>query len=152
MFYWIITLVFVFVGTPVAWKILTYLWNKYDRLTITVLPQLRAGTNMPGEYNYWDLKFSLARHAVMFIITAAVIFWVESRIILNIFFYGYGLYTASVIVRHSNRKDILKKLSNSEEERALADMLKKPFKDSRVILVYSVCASIVAIILYAIRP
>ena len=152
MYYWIITLVFALVGTAIAWRLLTHLWNKYDRITITILPQLRAGTNMPGEYNYWDLKFSLLRHAVMFLVTAAIMFWVESRIIINVFFYGYGFYTTSVIVRYLGRKDIIKNLSATEEEKALADMLTKPFKDSRVVLIYSICASVVVFVLYAIRP
>lgn len=150
--YWMIALLFTFVGTAIAWKSLTYLWNKYDRFTLQALPTLRAGTNMPGEYNYWDLKFSLLRHAFMFVVTASIMFWVKSHLVLNIFFYGYSIYTASTIVRYLGRKDILKKLSASEEERALADMLTKPFKDSRVVLVYSICASVFTFILYAIRP
>lgn len=152
MYYWIITLVFTFVGTTIAWKILSHLWNKYDIITIRVLPDLRAGYYMPGDQNYLDLKFSLARHAFMFAVTAAIMFWIKSRFVLNIFFYGYNFYTASVISRYLRRKNILKELSTSAEEKALAEILTKPFKDSRVVLIYSICASVLVCILYAIRP
>ena len=150
--YWIITSAFAFAGTIAAWKILTYLWNKYDPIIVRSLPMLRAGHHMPGEYKYMDLKFSLARHAFMFLVTAAIMFWVESSIIINIFFYGYGFYTASVIVRYIQRKDILKALSNEAESAALVEILTKPFKDSRVVLIYSICAEVVIFVLYFIRP
>lgn len=149
--YWIIALSFSLIGTIIAWIILTCLWNKYDPIMIRTLPTLRIGTNMPGEYNYLDLKFSLLRHAFMFLVTAAIIFWVDSRIIIKIFLYGYGFYTTSAIMRYLNRKKILKEFSSSGET-SLAETLEKPFKDSRVVVLYSICALIVVFILYGIRP
>lgn len=152
MLYWIITLSFVLIGTVIAWKTLTNRWNEYDPITLSALPILRAGRNMPGDYNYLDLKFSIARHAVAFLITAAIMFWLPSSVITNVFFFGYGFYTVSVVVRYTNRKGIIKDLNKTEEEKALAEMLSKPLKDSRVVMIYSLCAELAVLVLYVIRP
>lgn len=150
--YWGVTLGFLLVGTTTAWMTLTHLWNKHDRFVVAVLSQLRMGHPLPGDNNYLDLKFSLTRHAFMFIVSAAVMYWVRSRFISNVCYWGYGLYTVSVVLRYLNRKDYIKNLATSAEARELVDLLTKPLKDSRVVLIYSVCASIITIILYAIRP
>ena len=152
MFYWIIALSFTFVGTAIAWKTLTHLWNKYDTFTMQALPTSRAGTNMPGEVSYLDLKFSLARHAFMFLVTAGIFFWVQSPIMIKIFLYGYAFYTATAILRYLNRKATIKDLSASEETKGLAEWYTKPFKDSRVVVIYSICAELALFVLYAIRP
>ena len=149
MFYWIIVLSFTFVGTAIAWKTLTHLWNKYDPITLRALPMLRAGHSMPGDPNYLDLKFSLARHAFMFLVTATIMYWVQSPLIRIIFLLGgYAFYTATLISRYQYRKDIINNLAASEESKALAEMLTKPFKDSKVVVVYSVCAELVLFVLH----
>lgn len=153
--YWTITLLYLFVGTISAWKYLTWLWNKYDPFTLRALPTLRAfgtGHYFPGDYNYMDLKFSLARHAFMFMVTAAIMFWVKSSVIINIFTWGYSLYTCSAVTRYLNRRNLLNEVAKRENEKALAETLMKPLKDSKVVVTYSICANIVMWILYLIRP
>lgn len=149
MLYWIITLSFTFVGTAIAWIMLSHLWKQFDFITIRVLPQLSKWNNMPGDPNYMDLKFSLARHAFMFLVTATIMYWIQSPLIRIIFLLGgYAFYTATLISRYQYRKDIINNLAASEESKALAEMLTKPFKDSKVVVIYSVCAELVLFVLH----
>lgn len=153
MLYWSITLIFTFVGAFLGWITLTHCWNKLDKVIVNVLPTLRMGTYMPGEYRYLDLKFSLVRHAFVFLVTASLIYAVKSRIALYVFVLGNGFYSISTLTRYWKRRDILEQLKNeSEESRSLANLLGDPFRASRVVVVYSILSGLLALFLYGVRP
>lgn len=151
MLYWTIALSFAFIGTAIAWKSLTYLWNNYDRLSAMAVTRFATFHGFPGHPNYMDLKFSLARHAFVFLVTSAIFYWAKSTVTLDIFYYLSFFYNISLIFRYFHRKKTIKDLSASGEHESLVGFLIKPLKDSKVVIVYSICSELVLGVLLVLR-
>ena len=150
--FWVFTVLFTIIGVCASFVILTILYKKhinswFEQDTLMIY----AFNGMPHCKVYWDLKFSILRHAVVFLVAAVIFYYSDVSWLIRIFLYGYSFYTTTTLLRYWYRKDIIK--SNIAEGRlALADSLKNPLKASMVVVFFSVCANISLFILYAIRP
>ena len=65
---------------------------------------------LPHHDGFWDLKWSIIRHAFIFFIFSVTSYVSNSAGISSVLYILYFLYTILVFVTYSMRKDILKKM------------------------------------------
>lgn len=152
MLYWSISLSWVIIGTLIFWCILSSKWAKLDPLFIRMLDTLRVFNPIPGHPGYLDLKFTLLRHAVAFLLSAVVIFFVKFEWILWVVLFLNVLYSYSSISRYRFRKQYIEESSKKPGKEAVTDFLAIPVKDSFCAVIFSVICSVLLFALYAIRP
>ena len=92
---------------------------------------------LPHHDGFWDLKWSILRHASVFFLFSTVSYFANSTAISTIFRIVYFFYTISVIFRYRVRKDIVKKM-NSVEFNEIYTFCSKLVKPCKIVLIYSV--------------
>lgn len=152
MVYWVIALAWCVGGTFVFWCFLSFKWAKLDPFFVRTLDTFRTLNPIPGYPRYMDLKFTLLRHAVAFLISAVAIFFVKINFILTLILFLNVLYAYIVISRYRYRKRYLAETAKNSDSEALLSFISIPVKDSFCTVVFSVLCVVILYILYAFRP
>lgn len=150
--YWFISVLWCVVGTLSFWIILSFKWSKIDVLYAKSLPTLTKFHPVPGHPRYMDLKFSLLRHALFFLVSSVIVYFVKLDIFLSIVTLLNLLYAVLTIYKYRYRKKYLLGIQKDEDHLALAQIMSIPVKDSFCIVIFSVVCYIVLMVLYLIRP
>lgn len=150
--FWIIALAWGVLGTALFWIALSIKWSKIDPLFQRMFDTFRVFHPIPGFPGYLDLKFSVLRHTVAFLISAALIFWVPINWISNIVLFLNILYTWMTISRYRVRKRDVDETAMRPNGKATAEIIAIPVKDSFCVVVFSVICTALLYILFAIRP
>ena len=149
--YWIISILWSVLGTIAFCSFLTYRWNKIDPFWQQMLDTFRILHPIPGP-GYLDLKFSIIRHALFFLASSFIIFYVKIRFILNSILFLNVLYCWMPITRYKFRKKDVAEASARPSGQSTASAISVPIKDSFCTVVHAVGCVIILYILYAIRP
>lgn len=153
MLYWVIAFSWAIVGTIIFWIVLSSKWSKKDPLYEHMLDTIRVlHPNIPGFPGYLDLKFSVLRHAIAFLISAVIIFFVEYRWILTTILFLNLLYAYSSIARYRSRKNYINEVTAGRKESPIKEYLILPVKDSFCTVIHSVVSSLLLYVLFALRP
>lgn len=151
--YWTLSIAWFLGGLIVFWATLTKKWRSIDSLTLCVLRSARMFHPIPGDVGYWDLKFSVLRHTVFFLIASILFFFVKSDFVLTVVLAVSMLYHGVMPVqRYRVRKDHIASLYRDEESRASAEFCAIPVRDSFCVVVHAIITLVLTWILYAIRP
>ena len=103
--YWTLTVVWFILGLILFWNVLSSKWNRIDPLYRSMFRTFMILNPIPGHERYLDLKFSVLRHSVVFIVSAALIYWFhDARFLLNTVLTLNLLYTFSVFSRYRMRR------------------------------------------------
>lgn len=149
--YWLISISWTFVGLIVFWITLSNKWKRIDRLTLGALHTVRIFHPIPGDTNYLDLKFSVVRHSVLFLIASALFYFVRSDFVLTVTLYASMVYHGIVPVqRYRMRKKHIADLR--EKSDATAHFAEIPVKDSFCVVIHAIISLALTWVLYAIRP
>ena len=150
--YWFITLLWFIGGIVIFWIILSHKWNRIDPLFRQALQYCRTFHPVPGDPSYIDLKFSMLRHSVFFLISSVILYFSDSGFVLNIILFLNSLYAALSIFRYWGRKHELAALSADPEKRNVATMIAVPIKDSFSVVIHAILCPILITILLIIKP
>lgn len=152
MLYWIIVLAWSVIGTLIFWFILSVKWSKLDPLFVRMLDTFRVMNPIPGYPGYLDLKFTVLRHAIVFIISSTLIFYVKVKFVLSIVLFLNLIYAYSTISRYRFRKQHLRDTARRPNSEATLSFISIPVRDSFCTVVYSVLCVVFLYVLFAIRP
>lgn len=144
--YWKITLGWAILGTIVFWISLSLKWNRTDYFNRSMFRTLQLFNSTPGSERYLDLKFSVLRHSLVFLLSAALIAWIDSGFITSIITYANLLYCLLTIARYRFRKKEVRNAINRGEQE-LANFMAVPVKDSFVTVIHAVATVIILYIL-----
>jgi len=150
MLYWIITALWCVFGTAIFWIIFNAKWAGMDR---DIADRVKASTmtyGTPGYQNYADLKFSILRHTVFFLIVASLMYIWPNKILCGIVATFELLYSLLPIQRYNARRKILAELTAAGEDDA--NFLKKPVSDSFLCVIHAALCVVFTYVLYGIRP
>lgn len=150
--YWAITFSWFIVGTVVFWSVLSNKWNKIDPLFRKVLQTSRIFHPVPGDSGYLDLKFSMLRHSIAFLIFSAIIYFVKVDFVLSIILFLNVLYCWLPISRYRFRKKDVAETAMRPNGQATAEIISIPVKDSLCTVTHAIISAILIWVLYAIRP
>ena len=151
--YWTFTIAWFLFGLVFFWNILSSKWNRIDPLYRRMFQTLMILNPIPGHEGYLDLKFSVLRHSVVFIVSAALIYWFhDARFLLNTVLTLNLLYTFSVFSRYKMRRKHLDYVKNELGEEHTAEIIQIPIKDSKVVAIHAVICVVMLYVLYGIRP
>lgn len=153
--YWCIALLWFIGGSVLFWSILSSKWNRMDALTRSTLRFSRIFHSVPGYPSYLDLKLSMLRHAIFFLISAIIIYftdWEKNDFISNTILFLNLLYCGLSIFRYRGRKRELAKLAADPEQQCVAEMIAIPIKDSFCVVVHAALCPIIVTILFIIKP
>lgn len=150
--YWIITVLYFIFGTVTFWCILSSKWKKLDPFVVSMLDSFRVFHPIPGYPGYMDLKFTIIRHSVVFLLSAAAIYWIKAKFVLNCVLFLNILYAGLPISRYRARKKDLEETAKRPNGSATVSFISVPVKDSFCTVVFSVLCVVVLYILFAIRP
>lgn len=149
--YWLISILWVLVGLIVFWVTLSKKWNRIDRLTLGALHTVRMFHPIPGDDGYLDLKFSIVRHVLFFLIASVLFFFVKSDFVLTITLYVSFIYHAIIpYQRYRMRKKHIADIRKKSD--ATAHFAEIPVKDSFCVVVHAIISLVLTWFLYAIRP
>lgn len=142
--YWKIALVWLIAATSILWYVLSEKWKTLDEFEKVGIARFRMMNPIPGMENYMDLKFSVIRHALCFLISSLLIYYVNLSWIIYIVMAVNALYTLLPVLRYMNRKRYLEERSReSENSSAAVKYMSIPVKDSFCTVVYSVLSYVV---------
>lgn len=152
--YWIIALLWGVVGTALFWIHLSMRWKKINPIDKMFIPVLSRSHFIPAEPDtgYLGLQFSIVRHAVVFLISALVLFFAKSFIVIHIIFPLNTLYCWSPISRYRFRRRDLKDTTADPDKSHYADLLSVLVKDSFCTVVHAICCVLILFVLLAIKP
>ena len=150
--FWIIAIAWCVIGTAVFWITLSIKWSRIDPLYKRMFDAFRVFHPIPGLPGYLDLKFSVIRHAVVFLISAAIIFWVNIKWIVNVVLFLNILYAGMTISRYKGRKRDVVETAMRPGGKDTASIIAIPVRDSFCVVVFSVICTAIAFILLAVRP
>lgn len=150
--YWFITLLWFIGGIVIFWSILSHKWNRIDPLFRQALQYSRTFHPVPGDPSYLDLKFSMLRHSVFFLISAVILYFSDSSFVLDIILFLNSLYATLSIFRYRGRKRELAALSADPEKHNVATMIAAPIKDSFCVVIHAILCPILIAILLIIKP
>ena len=150
--YWFIATLWAIGGTVILWVVLSHKWNRIDPLFRRALQLSRTFHPIPGDLSYLDLKFSMLRHAVFFLISAIILYFSNSSLVSNIILFLNGLYAILSIFRYRGRKQKLAELAADPEEQNAAIIIATPIKDSFCCVVHAVLCDIFIAILLLLKP
>lgn len=149
--YWLISILWTFIGLIGFWTALSKKWSKMDRLTIGALQTVRVFHPVPGDAGYLDLKFSIVRHSILFLIASVLFFFVKSDFVLTIILYVSLIYHIIIPVsRYRARTNHIAALK--KESSATAEFAAVPVKDSFCVVIHAIISFVLTWVLYAIRP
>lgn len=169
--YWIITLSVSIGGLLLLWTILSAKWNKVacvnDPFDRHFRPQLIHSSRtfepwLPGDVGYLDLKFSVLRHAFVFVVSAVILRFVGYGFWEYIITFVNLLYALIPVNRYRDRKRMLTHAAaenrrrlqdNPDEAEGFGEMLKlheELVRDSFVVVPYAIIcwASLYLLMLY----
>ena len=149
--FWIIALAWSILGTIIIWHLLSAKWAKLDRFFVHILDTLVALHPIPRFPNYMDLKFSAFRHAVVFLLSAAAIYWIDISWIQYAVLTINVIYAYLTIKRYTFRKRYVQETKSRENGEALADLIATPVNDSFCVVVFSAICTALLFILNAIN-
>ena len=144
--YWKVTLGWAIIGTIIFWISLSLKWNRTDYFNRSMFRTLQLFNSTPGSEKYLDLKFSVLRHSFVFLLSAALIAWIDSRFITSIITYANLLYCLLTIARYRFRKKEVRNAINRGEQE-LANFMAVPVKDSFVTVIHAVTSVVILYIL-----
>lgn len=151
--YWAITLLWFFLGLAIAWISLTLKWNNIDPMYRGMFRTFMIFNPIPGHDNYTDLKFSVLRHSLAFLISSVPIYFLpDSRFILRVILFLNLIYAFFSVNRYHFRKKHLAETRKDPESEATAKIISIPIQDSFVTVLHAVICSALLYVLYGIRP
>lgn len=152
--YWIITILWSIVGTLFFWRHLSKRWNKLNPIDKMFIPVLSRSHFIPAEPDtgYLGLQFSIVRHAVVFLISALVLYFAKPYVVISILFSLNTLYCWFPISRYRFRRQDLKETAASPDKAHYVDLLSALVKDSFCTVVHTICCVLILFILLAIKP
>lgn len=151
--YWTLTVAWFILGLILFWNVLSSKWNRIDPLYRSMFRTFMILNPIPGHEGYLDLKFSVLRHSVVFIVSAALIYWFhDARFLLNTVLTLNLLYTFSVFSRYRMRRKHLAYVKYELKEQHTAEIIQIPIKDSRIVGIHAVICVVMLYVLYGIRP
>ena len=150
--FWIVTLSISVVGAIVSCLLLSWKWNRVigrgdpisEKLNGMLLHNI-AMTNpiFPHCHGFWDLKWSIIRHAAVFLILAVIVRQISAFFIQNLFFAAYIIYTWSVWSRYKARKRSLDDLKHLYGDEGVWNFCVKLVSPCKIVLFYSCICSVV---------
>ena len=144
--YWVITFGWTILGCLILWTLLSIKWNRIDPLISSMFHTMRRFHGTPGTEGYLDLKFSVLRHSVVFLLSALVIALFDSRFMTSVISFVNLLYCWMPIARYRYRKKELHSV-RSEGSAELAGFMAIPIKDSFCTVVHAVISTVLIYIL-----
>ena len=150
--FWIITIAWFILGTAAFWITLSIKWTRIDPLFQGLFETFRIFHPIPGFPNYLDLKFSVLRHAVVFLVSAALIFWINIKWVIGLVLFLNVLYAGMTISRYKHRKRDVAETALRPNSKDTATIIAIPVRDSFCVVVFSVICSALLYILSAIKP
>lgn len=150
--YWVIALSWFIGGTVVFWSVLSSKWNRIDPLFRRFLQTSRIFHPIPGDPGYLDLKFSVLRHSIVFVISSIVIYFVKIDFVLTVVLFLNILYCLLSVSRYRIRKKDVAETAARPDGQATAEIISIPVKDSFCAVVHALISAVLIWILYAIRP
>lgn len=150
--YWLITGSWTILSTVVFWIILSFKWKRIDRLTFHAIQYSRKFHPIPGDPGYLDIKFSILRHSVFFLLSSVIIYYIKSDIVLTIILLVNLWYCWSSISRYKMRREIIKTKALDPDGKAAAEIISIPVTDSFAAVIHAIGCLVLIYILYAIRP
>lgn len=146
--YWTVLFAWSIAGTALFWIILNSKWANLDpAFTMTASTFRVMHPVLPGEIGYFDLKFSLVRHAFVLIISALLIYFMDSRSICRILLFLNVIYAYLPISRYRHRKQYLNELASDGDE-VTVHFGRILVKDSACTITYSIICVVVLYLLY----
>ena len=144
--YWTISLGWSIVGTVFLWIILSNRWNRLDHFHRVMIRQIRIFHQIPGTDGYFDLKFSVLRHAVVFLVSAIFMSWARVGFFTTTITFLNLVYCYFPIARYRFRK---KEVLNAENEGSteLASFMSILVRDSFCCVLHAVISAILLYIL-----
>ena len=91
---------------------------------------------LPHHDGFWDLKWSVIRHAFIFFLFSVISHVSNSNGISSLLYILYFLYTILVFVTYSMRKDILKKMKKDGFSE-IWEFCKKLVRPCKIVVIYS---------------
>ncbi len=151
--YWIIALLWSIVGTILFWGYLSKQWKKIDVLEKMSLRTLGIFHSVPADPDtgYLRLQFSILRHAVVFLLTAVLIYVIDSSVITTILLFLNMFYCWSPISKYRYRKQDMEKTASQPDGKATASLLSGFVKDSFSTVVHAISSMVIIYILFAIK-
>ena len=152
--YWFITILWSTVGTALFWRHLSKQWQNRDIFEKMSIRTLSAFHSIPADPDtgYLSLQFSMARHAVTFLISAVILYFTKSLIVIIILFIFNTLYCWSPISRYRYRKQDLIETAARPEGSSTANLLSGFVKDSFCTVIHAVCSTLLLYMLLIIKP
>ena len=152
--YWIITLAWSILGTISFWIYLSKQWKNINSIDKMFIPVLNRSHFTPADPDtgYLGLQFSIVRHAVVFLISALILYFASPSIVIYILFPLNASYCWSPISRYRFRRQDLKETSASPDKSHYADLLSIFVKDSFCTVVHAICCVLILFLLLAIKP
>lgn len=149
--FWIITIAWFILGTAAFWIILSIKWARIDPIFHRMFETFRVFHPIPGFHNYLDLKFSVLRHAIVFLASSALIFWVNTKWLISVILFLNILYAGLTILRYTHRKRDVVETAMRPTGKDAAAIIAIPVRDSFCVVVFSVICSAMLYILFAIK-
>lgn len=149
--FWIITIAWFILGTAAFWIMLSIKWARIDPLFRRMFETFRVFHPIPGFPNYLDLKFSVLRHAIVFLASSALIFWVNTKWFISVLLFLNVLYAWLTISRYTHRKRDVAETAMRPTGKDTAAIIAIPVRDSFCVVVFSVICSATLYILFAIK-
>ena len=150
--YWIIAIAWCVLGTAAFWITLSTKWKRIDPLFQGMFETFRVFHPIPGFPGYLDLKFSILRHAVVFLVSAVLIYWVQVKWLINVVLFLNILYAWTPISRYKHRKRDVVETAMRPNGKNTAAIIAIPVRDSFCVVVFSVVCTAILYVLFAIRP
>lgn len=120
---------------------INHIWREnyvegFGRLNYTVLHTYSTmiDPSFPHEIGFWGLKWSLIRHGIIFLIFAALIYFINNQVLSYILIGLYAVYTWMKIDVQKRRK----KLFDFEAEEGNKRVLLPTLKASNIVMIYSI--------------
>ena len=153
LLYWLIATIWAILGAVIFWIVLSVKWSRIDRFQLMVLETSRILLPIPGHPGYLDLKFSILRHAIVFLLSAAIIYFLHNvPLLLYPLLFANTLYAMMTTQRYNARKQFIKDARNRPNGSAHADIISIPIKASFLVVIFSFACLALLFILFAIRP
>ena len=133
-------------GAVIAWTSLTAQWARIDPMQFQLIKMdYVLYRRFPGDDGYLSLKFSILRHAIVFLVFSVLIY---CKILPWVLLALYSIYTIAPVQRYAMRKSIISTISRDNEIGDFqAECLSIPLKDSIIVVWYSVAANIILFLL-----
>lgn len=153
MLFWSIVLGWSLLGTAVFWWILNVKWSRIDHMIQDILDAASAVYQIPGHWGYWDLKFTLMRHAFVFLLSSVTIYFLHrvTWILTPVLLFNF-LYAGLTLKRYLYRKKYVHEVEVEPDYELPTEIVMVPVRASIVAIVYSMLCTALLYVLFAIAP